>query len=160
LFNYLFKNDKIAYVDSGKILSEYKASDDAKKEYNSKAKVWQANIDTLTNEIKGSIQKYEKSLASKSSKEQAMAKELISAKQKQLTDYQHAIQDNSRQEDAKLTQRIVAQVNAFLLEYGKQHKYKLILIANSSGTIAYAEEGMDITDQVVKELNSQYLTKK
>src|SRR5258708_3778491 len=74
LFDCFFKNDKIAYVDSARILNEYKGSAEAKKAFQSKAKVWQANIDTLTNEVKYSIQKYEKSIAALSPKEQELTK--------------------------------------------------------------------------------------
>src|SRR5258707_7338437 len=93
LFNSFFKNDKIAYVDSARILNEYKGSAEAKKAFQSKAKVWQANIDTLTNEVKYSIQKYEKSIATLSPKEQELTKQLIQTKQKQLSDYQKAIHE-------------------------------------------------------------------
>ncbi|PTQ92449.1 periplasmic chaperone for outer membrane proteins Skp [Mucilaginibacter yixingensis] len=159
LYGHFFQADKIAYVDSGKILNEYKGAVTAKKEYQSKAKVWQANIDTLTERVKSSIANYEKTLAKMSPKEQALAKELIQTKQKQLTDYQKAIQDNARAEDTKLTQRVVADVNSFLLDYGKRNHYKMILIANQSGTIAYAREGLDITASVLDELNSGYASK-
>jgi outer membrane protein len=157
LWNALSRNDKIAYVDSAKILNEYKGSAEAKKAYQSKLKIWQGNIDTLTNEVKGAIQKYEKSLAAMSKKEQELSRQLIQEKQKQLTDYQRGIQDNAKQEDGKLTQVIVSQINAFLTQYGKKHNYKLILIANPSGTIAYAREGLDITPDVIEELNKEYL---
>ncbi|MDB5089163.1 MAG: outer membrane protein [Mucilaginibacter sp.] len=160
LFNYFFKNDKIAYVDSARILNEYKGSSEAKKAFQSKAKVWQANIDTLTNEVKSAIQKYEKSIATMSPKEQELNKQLIQAKQKQLADYQRAIQGNAKDEDGKLTQRIVSQINAYLLKYGKKHSYKMIFIANQSGTIAYAREGLDITTTVIEDLNSEYLADK
>ncbi len=159
LFNYFFRNEKIAYVDSARILNEYKGSAEAKKAFQSKAQVWQANIDTLTNEVKKSIQVYEKSLATMSPKEQELSKQLIQTKQKQLSDYQHAIQDNAKQEDGKLTQTIVAQINAFILTYGKAHNYKMILIANPSGTIAYARDGLDITTEVIDELNNDYTSK-
>jgi outer membrane protein len=41
--------------------------------------------------------------------------------------------------------------------YGKQHNYKIILIANQSGTIAYAREGLDITPEVIEGLNKDYV---
>jgi outer membrane protein len=160
LFSYFFQNDKIAYVDSAKIFNEYKGSAEAKKAFQLKAKVWQDNIDTLTNEVKGSIQKYEKSLATMSPKEQDVTKQLIQVKQKQLADYQRGIQDNAKQEDGKLTQAVVAQINAFLAKYGKKHNYKMILIASQSGTIAYARDGLDITATVIEELNNEYLSDK
>lgn len=157
-FTYFTRNDKIAYVDSGRILNEYKGSVEAKKSYQEKAKVWQQNIDTLTAEVKASIQKYEKSVATMSAKEQDLAKQLIQSKEKQLADYQRGIQDNARQEDGKLTQTVVNQINAFLLNYGKEHNYKLILIANQSGTIAYGREGLDITTPVIEALNEEFIT--
>lgn len=157
---FFFKNDKIAYVDSGKILNDYKGSAEAKKAYQSKARVWQANIDTLTNEVKASIQKYEKSLATMSKKEQDLSRQLIQSKQKQLADYQRGIQENAKQEDGKLTQSIVSQINSYLAKYGKAHNYKLILIANQSGTIAYGREGLDITSDVIEGLNAEYSSDK
>jgi len=155
-----FRNDKIAYVDSGRILNEYKGSAQAKKAFQSKAGVWQANIDTLTNEVKYAIQKYEKSIATLSPKEQELTKQLIQSKQKQLADYQRGIQNNAKEEEGKLTQGIVVQINSFLTRYGKQNNYKLILIANQSGTIAYAREGLDITTTVIDEMNNEYLADK
>src|SRR6185437_1917786 len=121
LYNFFFKNDKVSYVDSAKILNEYKGSAEAKKAFQEKARVWQANVDTLTNEVKTSIQKYEKSLATMSKKEQDLSKQLIQSKQKQLSDYQRGTQENAKQEDGKLTQSIVSQINTFLTNYGKQH---------------------------------------
>ena len=157
LSGFYLNNDKIAYVDSGKILNEYKGSAEAKKAYESKAKVWQDNIDTLTNEVKFAIAKYEKSLATMSKKEQELSKQLIQVKQRELADYQHGIQENAKQEDGKLTQSVVVQINAYLTKYGKEHNYKMILIANQSGTIAYAREGLDITSDVLEGLNKEYI---
>jgi outer membrane protein len=156
---YLFfqKNEKIAYVDSTKILNDFKGAEEAKKAYTNKTKIWQSNIDSLTNEIQSAIKKYEKDLATMSTKEQDLSKQILGNKQKQLIDYQKAIQENARQEDAKLTQSVVSQINSFLTKYGKEHNYKLILIANQSGTIAYAKEGLDVTKDVLDELNSNFL---
>lgn len=155
LFTYIFliKDDNIVYVESAKIMSEYKGALRAKKEYDAKVRLWQSNIDTLTIEVQNSIKKYEKELNGVSAKERELSKQLLDTKQKQLTDYQNAIRENARQEESKLFQGVVQEVNAFLLKYGKDHNYKIILIANQSGTIAYAREGLDITTKVIEELN-------
>lgn len=155
LYNNFLRSDKIVYVDSTRILNEYKGSVEAKKQYQQKAKLWQANIDTLTEEVKSSIKGYEHSLATMSDKEKSLAKQLIQTKQKQLLDYQKAIQDNAQQENAKTMNAVVSQINSFLSAYGKKHNYKLILIANQSGTIAYAREGLDITNDIIEELNKE-----
>ncbi len=157
---FLLKADKIAYVDSARLLNGYKGAEQARKAYQDKAKLWQANIDTLTSEIKSSIKKHEHALSGMSAKEQASSKEAINAKQKQLLNYQKAVQENAKDEDGKLSQVIVAQINSSLSRFGKENRYKIIFIANQSGTIAYAKEGMDITDQVLENLNSTYTASK
>lgn len=156
LFTYFYRNDKIAYVDSGRILNEYKGAIEGKKVYQAKVKIWQTNIDTLTNEVKKIIQEHQKNLKEMSSKEKELSMRLVQDKERQLENYQKGIQENAKQEDGKLTQTIVTQVNAFLLDYGKRNNYKLILIANQSGTIAYGREGLDITTIVLDELNSRF----
>jgi outer membrane protein len=152
-----FRSDKIVYVDSGKLLTGYKAMVQAKAEFEKKQNGWKSNIDSLTNDVQDAIKKYEKTLALGSDKEKQMAKELIGGKQKGLYDYQTAIRQNSTQEEQKLTQNVLSTVNAFLLRYGKKHGYKMVLIA-ANGNIGYADESLDITDKIVEELNNEYST--
>jgi outer membrane protein len=45
----------IVYVDSVKLLNEYKGMVEARAAYQKKAGTWQANIDTLTAELQASI---------------------------------------------------------------------------------------------------------
>jgi outer membrane protein len=153
-FSFL-SSPKIAYVDSGKLMAGYRAMVEARKEFEKKQTTWKANVDSLTNDVKESITKYNKTIAMGSAMEQKLAKELISSKQKQLYEYQQATQQNAAQEEQRLTQSVLTTVNAFLLRYGKKNGYKLILIA-AGGNIAYADADMDITDKIVEELNKEY----
>lgn len=148
-------SENIAYVDSAKLLSEYKGATIARQAYDNKAGTWKANIDTLNREIQIVVSKYERDVAGMSEKERQLMKQLIQTKQQQLANYQRAVQENANQESSKLMQGVVSDINAFLLKYGKEHHYKLILIANQSGTIAYAEKQLDITADVIKELNEK-----
>lgn len=147
---------KIAYVDSVKLLNGYQAMLDARKAYGSKAKLWQANVDTLTVSVQHAIQAYERGVARMTPKERSLATGLLRAKQKELANYQRTIQSTAQQEDTKDTQRVVAQVNAFLERYGKSHDYDLILVATPAGSIAYAQNGLDLSDEVIKGLNQEY----
>jgi len=155
LYTFIFGSTKVAYVDSGKLLSGYKAMIEARKEFDKKQTAWQANIDTLTRDVQDAIKKYEKTAALGTDKEKQLAKELISSRQKQLYDYQGAIKQNAGQEEQRLTQNVLSTVNTYLLRYGKKHGYKMILIA-ANGNIAYADNDMDITDRIVEDLNKEY----
>lgn len=152
---FFFSTNKIAYVDSAKLLTGYKAMVQARSEFDEKQKTWGANIDSLTNDVKDAIQRYEKTAALGTEKEKQLSKELITGKQRQLYEYQNAIKQNASQEEQRLTQNVLSTVNAFLLRYGKKHGYKIVFIA-ANGNIAYADQGMDITDKVVEQLNKEY----
>ncbi|WP_167851982.1 OmpH family outer membrane protein [Hymenobacter elongatus] len=146
----------IAYVDSGKLLNNYQAMLDARGAYKAKLLKWQSNTDTLTNIVQKAISQYERGVSTMTEKEKKIAVSTIQYKQKQLVDYQKSVQENARREDDQSTQLILNQVNAFLSQYGKRKNYDLILVANQSGNIAYAREGLDITDEVIVELNEEY----
>ena len=89
-------------------------------------------------------------------KERQLAQELMKSKQLQLQNYQKAIQQQSAQEDAAATEKVLTSVNTFLKEYGERKNYKIIMGAYSSGNIIYAQEGLDITDEVIDALNKNY----
>lgn len=161
LYTWVFfiKPQKIGYVDSGKLLSGYKAMVTARAEFEKKQSVWKSNIDTLTKEVQDAIAKYEKTAISGSGSEKQLAKEFINSKQKQLYDYQTAVQQNAQQEEQKLTQTVLTTVNSYLSRYGKKHGYQLILIA-ANGNLAYADPDLDITDKIVEALNKEYAVTK
>jgi len=150
------KNQKVVYVDSSKLLNQYKGMEAARAAYQQKAGAWKANIDTLANEIQQQIFKYEKEGKSMTAKERQLSQELIRNKQKQFADYQQAMNTQAQQEDAKMTQEVVTQINAYLKKYGEAKGYKIILAATQYGNLAYADESLDITDEVLAGLNKEY----
>jgi len=146
----------VVYVDSSKLLNQYKGMEAARAAYQQKASAWKANIDTLANEVQQQIFKYEKESKSLTAKERQLSQELIRSKQKQFADYQQAMNTQAQQEDAKMTQEVVTQINAYLKKYGEANGYKIILAATQYGNLAYADEGLDITDEVLAGLNKEY----
>lgn len=147
---------EIVYVDSVQLVNNYKGMQDARKAYQQKAAVWKSNIDTLVSEVKSQIMRYEKEGSKMTSKERQLSQELIKTKQNQLAEYQRAMNNQAQQEDSKMTSEVVSQINAYLKKYGKAHGYKIVMAATEYGNIAYAEEGLDITKEVLEGLNKEY----
>lgn len=150
------KDHNVVYVNSEKLLSNYKGMQAARAAYQNKASAWKANIDTLASEMQKQVLKYGKESRSMTARERQLAQEIMSSKQKQFTEYQQAISAQAREEDAKMTGDVVTHVNAYLKKYGESKGYKIILAATEYGNLAYAEEGLDITDQVLEGLNKEF----
>jgi outer membrane protein len=151
-----YKRSSIVYVDSNELINNYKGMQDARKVYQQKASSWKANIDTLAQEVQQQIMKYEKESAKMTVKERQLSQELIRTKQKQLMDYQQAMNTQAQQEDSKMTTEVISQINAYIKKYGEQKGYTIVMAATDYGNIAYADERLDITAEVLEGLNKEY----
>lgn len=132
---------KVCYVNPNKLLQGYHAAQTQHELFQAKARDWQLRIDSLGTELQALSQA---PAATRTAKEQ------------QLLRYREAIQQRAQQENQRLTQAVLAEINAYLQQYGKAHGYTFILGATEGGNIVYAAEGTDITDDVLKGLNEQY----
>ncbi len=153
---YYTNNPKIAYVKSSHLIAQYQGFIDATQAYQGKNSLWQANIDTLRNELQQEIEELEASKPNMTVKEVTLSEELITNKQRQFMQYQQAIQQKAQEEDQSMSNKVLEEVNAFLKEYGKKHNYTIIFGATEVGNVIYAKGTIDITEQVLGELNRSY----
>ena len=147
---------KIVYVDSLKLISNYKGAKVAKQAYELKASVWRANLDTLMAELNREIAKYEKDKVKMSAREKKLSEELIASKQQQLQSYQQVTADNAAKEDKEITGKVFSEINDFLKQYGEEKGYEFIMAATNAGNIVFAKKGNDITEEVLEKMNADY----
>jgi len=156
IYSLFLRPSNIVYVDSNVLLENYEGMKVARQAFQQKASQWQANIDTLRAELDEQIKTYEAEKIGMTAKEMKLSEELIQTKRQQFIDYQKGIQQKSQQEDFQMTQQVLTEVNSFIEEYGRKKGYKIILGANNSGNIVYAEELLDITADLQKALSQNY----
>jgi outer membrane protein len=154
--NSFFLEKKTAYVDSNKLINGYQGMTQARQAYQAKVGVWKANIDTLVKDIQSEISKYNSEKPRMSAKERELSEKLIMTKKQQLSDYQKATNDKASQEDAAATKKVLDEINGRIKEYGKKHGYLIILAATEYGNIAYAKDNLDLTEEILKELNADF----
>jgi outer membrane protein len=148
----------LVYVDAQKLVAGYKGMQAARQEFEKKATVWKSNLDTLRAGVETQIQSYEIKKVSLSAREKQLTEELIQSKQDQYLNYQQVIQEKVQKEDQELTNKVLDTVNDYLKRYGKEKGYRIILAATQYGNIVYAQDGIDITEEVMKGLNDEFKT--
>lgn len=153
---FFFNHEKLAYVESNKVLINYKAMQEASASYQKKLSIWTANIDTLRNELQQTIKKYEEQKPDLSKSQMAKEEKLIRTKQQQLIEYQRGIEEKAQKEDQEMTQRVLQRVNAFIKRYGETNGYDVIFAATESGNLVYAKDYLNITEEVLNGLNREY----
>lgn len=143
----LVNKPTIAYVRSHDLVYEYEGMKEAQIKYQQQIQTWQANIDTLQSDYKRSIASIDKTKD---------AEFLLQQQKIHLEQYTRAVQSKAKEEDEKITQSVLNQINTFVEEYGKAHNYDIILGTTASGSILYGIEAMDITKEVLQALNKHY----
>jgi outer membrane protein len=151
--------DKVAYVESSKLLDGYKGMQDARKTFEAKAKRWEAQNKTMVQGFQNAVQQYQKQAESMTAEQRAATEQKLGAQQQQVGAGQQKLQQQAQEEEAKMTQSVLERLNKQIEKYGKANGYRLILIAAPSGTIAYGRKDLDITPQVLKYINSEYAKK-
>ncbi|WP_340064263.1 OmpH family outer membrane protein [Ascidiimonas aurantiaca] len=147
---------ELVYVDVNKLLEGYKRTKVERDAFNAKAALMKANTDSLMTGWQKELQAYEKEQASYTEKERALKQELLANKQQQINNYQQAMQRQLREEDQKMTQTVINDINDYVKEYGKEKGYKIIFGAGGNGSIMYADDATDLTEEVLDGLNKQY----
>ena len=150
---------KIAYVESNKMLDGYQGMKDARKAFAGKAHGWEKQNQTMLASFKAAVEAYQKQAPSLTAEQRAATEQKLQAQQQQVGQQQQQLQAQAQEEEGKLTQTVLESVNKKVEAYGKDHGYKLILIAAPSGTIAYGEKDLDITTPVLAYLNAGYRKK-
>ena len=156
-YHFLFntKSYSLAYVDSAKLMTEYKGMADVKKIFEAKEKVWQATIDTLTQELQNDIKKYEKERGKMSEREKKTSEELLGRKQQQFMQFKEASKNKVAEEEQKITNEALTKINSIINDFGKASNYTIIF-GTVTGNIVYAKETINITDHILEVLNNQY----
>lgn len=154
-FNSIDK-ENLVYVDVNKLLEDYTRTKIVRSEFEKKAKLLQSNVDSLLVDWQNELKIYEKERSKYSKKELELKQELLGNKQKQVNNYQQAIQKQIQEEDKKATQTVINDINDYVKEYGKENGYKIIFGASGTGNIMYAGEDSDLTEKILEGLNREF----
>jgi outer membrane protein len=141
MFSSCKRDDNIVFITPNKLLQGYHGATAQHELFQAKTRDWQLRIDSLGTEL------------------QALGKAPAAtraAKEQQSLRYREAIEQQAQRENQRLTQAVLAEINAYIKQYGKEKGYTFILGATESGNIVYAADGTDITDEVLLGLNAQY----
>ncbi|ELR69991.1 outer membrane protein (OmpH-like) [Fulvivirga imtechensis AK7] len=149
-------HNNVAYVRSHDLIYSYEGTKEAMAKFDDKKMSWQANVDTLRRDFQRSVAVYNRDYDKLSSSERKQREEMLNNQQQQLETYSQAIDSKIREEDHEMMASVLNQVNSFIEDYAEQKGYDIIFGTTKDGSILYGNEHLDITDQVLKEINKRY----
>lgn len=152
----LFSQPKIGVVDFKRLVNEFQGMKDATREYEKKMKGWNATNDSLTNEIKAELSDYYADSAFLSTAERVNREQKILILRNKYVEFTQGLEANAQNEDQEMTVAVVNQVLAFVEKFGNENGYDVILGKNEGDDVLFKKVELDITDEVLSELNKSY----
>ena len=147
---------KTAYVDTTKLIQEYSEMKDVEAEFNTRSETVKGQLDSLAISFQREVQEYQQNMNSMTTAQRQEIEEGLMRKQQAIQQQQQRMGNQLREESDVVIDSIVGKVKTYVKEYGKENGYTYIFGSNESANIMYAEEGLDITQEILEKLNSDY----
>lgn len=148
---------KIAFVDNGKVINDYQAKIDVEEKFKLKDLQFQKLRDSL-------IAKYQ--LEYKTAQDQAKGmsdndvqklSQELGMKEQQLIQQIKMKQEEMTEEFQKEIDSVIVEVKEFVKEYGKKNDYTYILgTSEVAASVLYGKEDNDLTQTITEALNKAY----
>lgn len=153
------KEFKTAYIDTMKLMEDYKEAKDLEEKFNTKGEVKGRELEVEARKLKAEMDAFQQNAMAKG---QAWAQQKgseLQQRQQQLQYAQQVIAQQLQMEGGKERDSIVKQVREFIKTYGKEKGYDYIYGTGDAATVLYAKDSYDITKEITKALNDKYEAK-
>jgi outer membrane protein len=153
---------RIVYVNTDTLLTNYEYYKDVVTEFQNKQFA-------LENELKRKSESFQNEVAIFQKRVQAggMSQQQGETTQQQLQQKEQDIlmyRDNAagslQQEQAAKTDQILTKIQEYLESYNSDDKYDMVIGFSKGGGVLYAKSNLEITEDVLKGLNKEYLASK
>ena len=150
---------KIVYINTDTLLNNYqlavelneaflKKQEDRRTELNIKAKA----IDQEGTEFQRKLQNN----GFISEARAIEARDQLLVKQENFRRLQQEMMDKASREQSELNKQLFDEITNFLKESNKEKGFSIVLSTQLGGNVLYAEDGFDITKEIVDRLNANY----
>lgn len=158
LSTYIFlkKENKIAYVRSAVLVEKYHGMLEAREKFNKQKNEMLGRLDTLRLDLERSRNEFLKQAPHFAPTELAQRRGVLERQQTNFVQYSEAIDAKIQEEDQKLTQEVLNQINAFIETYARENDYDLVLGTTNDGSLLFGHEALDITNDLIEKINKHY----
>lgn len=153
----------IVYVQIDSLVNKYDMFNDLRGEFEAKWSGVQADLQSKgkgwENEVSDFQKKLDKGLFTRAEAEER--NRVLSNKQSELQNLSSQKQYEMQEEEAVLFNKVMESIREYIAKYNETKKYALILTSNNStNTVLCGEASLDITEDVLEGLNSEYVKTK
>jgi outer membrane protein len=147
------QNEKTAYVDNTVLIQDYYKMKQTEARFDKKSQAMSAELDSVARKFQEEVQEFQEGMNRMSTQDRERRQGELMQKQQRLQQQQQQKSQMLRQESDAAIDSLITEVKDFVADYGNENGYTYIFGSNESANIMYAKEGLDITDEILEQLN-------
>lgn len=147
---------QVAYVNSDSLLQNYDYFKDKAEELEAKRAKLEAEYTNRAKGLQNEINDFQQNAPNMTIAQAKAVEENLTKKQQNLIRYQQTLQQQLMGEESKVNNELYDKVASYLEQYGKKNNYQLVLTYTKGSGVLYANDSLNITEQVINGLNEEY----
>lgn len=151
-----FDDIAIAYVNSDTLLNNYHFFEELSAQLDAKRESLEKELANRASGLQKQFEDYQRTGQNLTIAQARAVEEDLTQKQQNLQQYQQSLSQEMMREEARITKELYEKVAAYLKVYSEQSDIQLVLTYTRGSGVLFANEGLDITDAVIKGLNDEY----
>ncbi len=153
------KPTSVAYVNSDSLLNKYEYYKKIKADFEAKQARLESELTSKEQALRNEASSYQQKAQTMTESELKDLQERFAKKEQELLQYKDKKVKELTEEQQKQNELLYNKVTGFLKEHS-QNKFKYVLGYSKDGNILYADDSLNITNQVIEGLNSEYKASK
>lgn len=147
---------KLAYVNSDTLLARYNYYEEVAGALEDKRSSMQQQYAKRAQALQGQVNDYQKTYLNMTVPQARAVEEDLMNKRQELAIFQESMTQELMQEEAKITSQLYENVSKYLKQYGDEHGLEIVFTYSPGSGLLYANNALDITDQVIEALNKEH----
>ncbi len=149
--------EKIGFVDNGKLINEYQEKKDVEEKYGQIEQAFQKRTDSISKAFQLEAQDFQLRVASMSQSKQQEQYQILGQKQKMLQQQIQFEQQQMQQAYQTEIDSVISKVKNFVKEYGRNNGYSYILgTSDNVASVLYGDKKKDLSQIMIDGLNDYY----
>ncbi|RUA32929.1 MAG: OmpH family outer membrane protein [Bacteroidetes bacterium] len=152
----IYQNVAIAYVHSDSLLANYDFMKEIESELGELSQKYEKEYQNRAQGLQNEISDFQRTAQNLTVAQGKALEENLMKKQQNLRIYQEDLSRKLRQKEAELNNELYKTISDYLKEYGDENNLQLVLTYSRGSDVLYANEGLEITNEVIEGLNKAY----
>ncbi len=151
---------RVAYINNDTLIADYAYQQELRESLENQARLLDADLQKRTKVFEENYTLLEQEAPNMSPEELQYAQADLMQRQQELIQYRDARAQELAEEEARLTNELLDDLNAVLKELKKEQGIDFIFSLSPTSSLLMANDRYDMTQQVVSRLNENYAARK